>query len=51
MLLEQKETITDYFSTLSEKNMLKAVDLYQLLVDILSNYFLYEYNSDADSFF
>lgn len=31
--------------------MLKAVDLYQLLVDILSNYFLYEYNVDSETFF
>lgn len=31
--------------------MLKAVDLYQLLVDIFSNYFLYEYNTDPETFF
>ena len=31
--------------------MLKAFDLYQLLVDILSRYFLYEYNCDPIPFF
>ena len=31
--------------------MLKAYDIYQLLVDILSRYFLYEYNSDSITFF
>lgn len=31
--------------------MLKAVDLYQLLVEILSNYYLYEYNTDSETFF
>ncbi len=31
--------------------MLKGVDLYQLLVDILSHYFLYEYCNDNEPFF
>lgn len=31
--------------------MLKAVDLYQLLVEILSSYNLYEYKSDGETFF
>ncbi len=51
VLFEEKENIDDYFSTLSDRNMLKAVDLYQLLVDILSNYHLYENSSDSETFF
>jgi hypothetical protein len=31
--------------------MLKAYDLYQLLVEMLSRYYLYEFNADADNFF
>jgi len=31
--------------------MLKAVDLYNLLLDILSQYYLYEYESDNEVFF
>ncbi len=31
--------------------MLKGVDLYQVLVDILSPYFLYERHTDAETFF
>ena len=31
--------------------MLRGVDLYQLLVDILSPFHLYEYNMDSESFF
>ena len=31
--------------------MLKAFDIYQLLVEILSRYCLYEYNSDPIPFF
>jgi len=31
--------------------MLRGVDLYQLLVDILSPFHLYEYNIDSESFF
>ena len=31
--------------------MLKAVNIYQLLVEILSNYQLYEYNTDNETFF
>lgn len=31
--------------------MLKGVDLYQLMVDIMGNYFLYEYNDDGETFF
>lgn len=31
--------------------MLKGVDLYQLLTDILSHYFLYEFKSDNETFF
>ena len=31
--------------------MLKGVNLYQLLVQLLSRYYLYEYNSDALTFF
>ena len=50
-LIEERATVDDYFSTLSSKNMLKAVDLYQLLQDILSNYQLYEFIGDHDCFF
>lgn len=31
--------------------MLKPVDIYQLLVDILSHYYLYEYATDNGTFF
>jgi hypothetical protein len=31
--------------------MLKGVDLYQLLADILSHYFLYEFVTDNETFF
>ena len=51
VMFEDKETINDYFSTLSERNMLKGVDLYQLMVELLSRYFLYEYNNDLIPFF
>ena len=32
VLFEEKETIDDYFSTLSAKSMLKAINLYPILV-------------------
>jgi hypothetical protein len=51
VLFEERETIDDYFKTLSEATMLRGVDLYQLLVDILSPYQLYEYNIDSETFF
>jgi hypothetical protein len=47
VLFEERENIDDYFKTLSEKLMLRGIDLYQLLVDILSPYFLYEYDLDS----
>lgn len=47
VLFEERETIDDYFKTLSDSSMLRGVDLYQLLVDILSPYHLYEFQSDA----
>lgn len=43
--------IEEYFEELSEKKMLKGVDLYQLLADILSHYFLYEFVTDNETFF
>lgn len=51
VLFEEKEAIDDYFKTLSEKEMLKGVDLYQVLVDILSPYFLYDRHADSETFF
>lgn len=47
ILFEEKEAIDAHFSALSEEKMLKGVDLYQLLVDIVANYFLYEYNEES----
>jgi len=50
-MLEQKDTIKDYFTTLSQKSKLKGFDLFQLLTDLLGPYFLYEFNSDTENFF
>lgn len=51
MLFETKNQIDEYFLTISPTNKLKGVDLYQLLSEILSNYYLYEYNCDSKAFF
>ncbi len=51
VLFEERANIDDYFRTLSDKLMLRGVDLYQLLVDILSPYHLYEFDLDAETFF
>jgi hypothetical protein len=51
VLFDEREAIDDYFRTLSEKGMLRGVDLYQLLVDILSPYHLYEFDTEAETFF
>jgi hypothetical protein len=41
VLFEEREMIDDYFKTLSENSMLRGVDLYQLLVELLSPFHLY----------
>ena len=51
ILIEEKETINDYFSTLSENKQLKGFDLYQLIQTLFSSYYLYEFISDGVSFF
>lgn len=51
IIIEENDTIREYFETLSEKKKLKGFDLFQLLTELLGAYFLYEFNIDNQTFF
>ena len=51
ILSEEKENIDEYFDTISSTKKVKGCDLYQLFIDILTDYFLYEFSHDRETFF